>query len=184
LVVEWFAKCNTMCYFPEGWSAFWKKVTAHLDVRTGSDITEIKRLRNGKVSIMVNGKLELFDVLIVTSPLPVLHEFLDLSAKERALFSGVKNYRLVSSLVEASKHLKTSFCLDNTKRDRIGHVIGFEDYHPETSCYVTFQIVPHDMSPEKIRKLMVADARGFGSNVRHVVTQKAWNYFYHVPTEE
>jgi len=183
LLAEWFTKQDTMCYFPDGWTTFWSKVTSHMDIRLGSDITEIKRTKK-QIKIMVNGELERFDSLIITCPLPIVHEFLDITDAERALFSNVKSYRLVSSLVEGTKHPKTCFYVDNTKRHRIGHVIGFENYHPDSACYVTFQIVKPDTRPEDIRKMMTADARALGSSIKNVVTQKTWNYFYHVSPEE
>lgn len=181
VILDWLLGRHSMRYFPNGWRAFWETVSEGMDIRCGSNIEKIDRRKDGVV-IQVNGRAETFDELIISSRLDNL-PFLKRSREESELFSMIKSYRIVSTLVEADKPLQTSFVVENASRKRIGHVIGFENYHPASKCYVTFQLADHDLPLEKILSYAKDDCAALGSRVKRVVSQQAWDYFFYVPTE-
>lgn len=173
---------NMTCYFPGGWMALWEKVAALFDVRTGSTITSITR-GDDRITITCNGRAEVFDKLLVTSPLNRLDQFLDLVPEEQALFARIRHYRTVSMLVQLSAPLpKTFFFADNTNAAHVGHVIGVEGTFPHTKAGIVFQIVPEHMASQDYEAIMRQDLRDVGCEVENIIAQKEWEYFYHVDT--
>lgn len=184
LVGSWIAKQHKMCYFPNGWTSFWEKAAEGLEIRTGAEISAIKRdPRKKAVTIIANGVSEVFDALLITSPLNKLDAFLDLTAQEKKLFSRIRHYRIASTLFEASEPLDTGFLVENAHRERIGHVLGFEHYHQGSCCHVAFQIIEPDMDSKTVDRFLKEDVRKLNSKVQKIVFRKEWDYFYHVTTK-
>ena len=180
-VLSWLSGKNVMCFFPGGWSAFWQKIARGFDIRLKADVTWIKRGPHG-VTLTVNGRAETADQLVITSPLSKLEGLLDATPAEKTLFRAIRHYRVISTLIESTP-LKTAFLVDNTRRARAGHVIGFENYHPKTSCYVAFQLAYPDLDLGEAARLLEADVEALGGKIRKIVVQKSWDYFYHLPGE-
>ena len=173
-----------VCFFPSGWMKLWQKIAKTLDVRLNSRIASIRRDKGQGVEITVNRKKEMFDKLIITAPLNHVHEYLDITDKEKKLFAKIQHQRMVSTLVEGTAPLQTVFLADNAVPERMGHVLGTECYAPETNCSVLFQIVPKGMTQKKIRRLLEEDLAEMHCDVKHVVIQREWEYFYHVSSQD
>ncbi len=175
---------NEVCYFPAGWMELWEKIAEDLGVRKNASISSIQRKPKQGVRITAGRKTEVFDKLIITAPLNHAYEYLDVTAKEKILFSKIKSNRMISTLVEASTPMRTTFLADNSTPDRLGHVLGIEAYIPESRCSVLYQTVPEGMTKPKIRRLIIEDLKELGYDVQKIVTQKEWEYFYHVFAED
>lgn len=173
------------CYFPDGWLTLWQKVAAELDVRLNAKITEIRRGENG-IEIVNDGRTEMFDELIITVPLNKVVNFLDLSAEEKELFEKTHFNHMISTLVECSASLPQSFFFaDNAHAVRIGHVLGVENYYPETNTGVLFQIVPADMKDEEIDATIKSDLKEqLNCEVKRIVLKKDWEYFHHAESTD
>jgi len=175
---------SRVCFFPGGWAELWERVAADLDVRTGVKISSIQRLPDRAVQIFVDGTMEIFDTLLITTPLNHLSEYLDLTKEESDLFHKIRSQRMISTLVEGSVPLPTAFLADNAVPERNGHVLGIEAYVPETHCAVLFQTVPENMSKEDACRLLTEDLKDLGCEVQKIVLQKEWEYFYHVTSQD
>jgi hypothetical protein len=162
----------------------WEKVAKELTVRTGVTITSIKRTKKEGIEIWINNKKETFDHLIITAPLNHTESYLDLRAEEKRLFAKIESNRMVSTLIEGSIPLGNIFLADNTSLDRSGHVLGLECYKPETRCSVAFQVLPKGMTKQEGLALLKEDLLELGCEVKKIVTQHEWEYFYHVPSKE
>ena len=173
-----------VCFFPGGWMELWEKVAADLHVRLGAQITAIDRSSGQDVRITVNGKDEVFDRVIVTTPLNHAQAYLDLSEEESRLFPKIRSHRMISTLIEGSVPLHTGFLVDQAVPQRLGHVLGIEAYAPETKCAVLFQTAAPETSIEEICDTLTADLREFGCDVKQIVHQKDWEYFYHVSAQD
>ncbi|MEK7644237.1 MAG: FAD-dependent oxidoreductase [Patescibacteria group bacterium] len=173
------------CYFPDGWITLWKKVAGELDVRLNSVMKEIRRESNG-IKIILNGREEIFDRLIITVPLNKVGNFLDLDDREKELFAASRPNRLISTLVECSTSLPRSFFFaDNAHADRIGHVLGIENYYPETNTVVLFQVVGSDIKANEINAMILKDfEEQLNCEVKEIVLQKDWEYFHHASSED
>lgn len=183
LVASLLLNGHMTCYFSMGWQSLWEKVAAELEVRTSAALTSIVRSDN-HVLITEQGTTHVFDKLIVTSPLKRLQTFLDVDESEKSLFQKIRHYQMVSTLVQCTTPLPRSFFFaDNAHADRIGHVLGIENYYPETSAGVLFQVVPEDMGDDVIQSTLKEDLlRQVGCSVESSICQKKWEYFYHVDT--
>ncbi len=172
-----------VCFFPGGWQSLWERVAQDLDVRTGVSIDSIERFPRS-VHVTVNGSMEVFDTLLVTTPLNHADTFLDVSDQERRLFNKIRSHRMITTLVEGSIPLKTAFFADHVIPERLGHVIGANCFFPETNCSVLFQTVPETMSQDEINRMIVEDLRDMGCEVKKIIAQKDWEYFYFVSAED
>lgn len=174
---------SIMCFFPGGWTSLWEKAAEPLQVRSNTEIDSIVRQEEG-IQLSIQGKTEIFDALIIATPLQELHRFMDLTSAEKALFAQIRCQRMISTLVETSNSLPTGFLLHNVTPNRLGHVLGIENYYPETHTAVLFQTVPKTMSKTEIDQHILEDLRELGSQKTSIVFQKDWDYFFHVSSED
>lgn len=175
-----FFRKSMMCFFPDGWSRVWERMAQQLVVRVGSPVTQMV-FHSGKWSLSIqNGSVEQFDRVIVTSSLSSLAKIMSLDTEMESLFSEIRSYRMVSTLIEGSRALPSGFLVRNTNEDRFGHIQGIECYKPRTRCSVLFQVVPWNMRKAEIERIIREDLRVFDCRVKNIVVQKEWEYFYHV----
>lgn|GEM_PF-4782156 len=180
VITDWILGRKSMRYFPQGWTKFWETIAQDIPVRLKADIRSIRRDRAG-VLIDLPTATERFDCMILTGRLDQI-PFLDQSSEERTLFKTIKCYRIVSTLVKADRELATSFLVRNAKKSRHGHVIGFENYHPNQGTYVVFQLIPERMSLDQAFEILQKDCAELGSRVTQRIAQRVWDYFYYVPS--
>ena len=185
LLVSLLFNGNTTCYFPGGWTALWKKVASKLNVKCDARISEISR-ENNQIKIIEDDKTYFFDKLIVTTPLNKLETFLDIQQEEKELFKKIQYNRMISTLVEFSEPVqRSSFFADNTRSSRAGHVLGVENYYPETNFGVLFQTAPFGTSQDEINSMIQQDIlKELGCEVNKIILQKEWDYFYYVKTQD
>lgn len=177
-----FLRPSIMCFFPGGWSHVWERMAQQLVVRTDTPVLRLEH-QEGEWLLWTKAGVDFFDRIIVTSPLAQLGKMVELDSDLKHLVSQVDSYRMVSTLIEGSCALPSGFLLQNTSKTRFGHVQGFECYKPETKCSVLFQVVPWEMSKAEIEDLIRQDVSAYGCTVKRIVTQKEWEYFYHVSPE-
>ncbi|WP_319429880.1 FAD-dependent oxidoreductase [Mycobacterium sp. RTGN5] len=185
LIVDVLGLKNTRIeIFDNGWQELWKSVAKDFDVRCSSTITQITRhTENGQTTtaITVDGATDVYDRLILASPLDRSHEFMDLRADEHELFSKIQTHRYKVSLIEATS-LPHASVVDHVPRTMTGHVNLIARQHRDADVFTVYQQLEDVASEEGATELMLADVATMGARDAKVITAKTWSYFPHVST--
>jgi predicted NAD/FAD-binding protein len=186
LVVDVLGLKNTRIdIFDNGWQDLWKSLAKDFDVRCSSTITKITRhTRNGQTTTAVtaDGATEVYDRLILASPLDLSHQFMDLRPDERELFSKIHTHRYKVTLVEATS-LPHASVVDHVPRTMTGHVNLIARQHREADVFTVYQQL-EDVGEEEAAALMFQDMAAMGARDAKVITTKTWSYFPHVSTDD
>ncbi|TDO14296.1 flavin-dependent amine oxidoreductase [Mycobacterium sp. BK086] len=172
--------------FDNGWQELWKAVAKDFDVRCSSTITRITRhTDNGhpKTVITADDETEIYDRLILASPLDTSHLFMDLRPDERELFAKIKTHRYKVTLIEATS-LPHASVVDHVPRTMTGHVNLIARQHRDADVFTIYQQLEDVVDAEAATRLMFSDIAALGARDARVVTAKTWNYFPHVSTED
>lgn len=184
-----FVKCNLWTW-KDGTQHIWERLNDKIanPARLNCDITKVER-KDGKVLVTVNGKVEEYDKIIVTSPLQYLPNYFDASADEKELFSKIdyERYDVLACLIKKGQYPPISYYMfDNMEPKRLGHLMvyyrrwdGEEDQVITT--YALRKLVDTDEIPyEDCKKTVLADMKLCGSEVEKVIYERSWYYFPHV----
>lgn len=180
----WGSKAS-LTIFPEGWQRLMEEMAALVDVRLGSQVENILRTESDhktEITVTAGGRSETFDRILLSLPLPQLKTIMDLSDEEASLGELVCNYRYRVALIEA-RHLPHATVAEHVVRDTIGHVVAIAHFHPDTDVYSIYQLAEDGMSSDDLNRLMNEDIEQAGGSVESVITERFWNYFPHVKTE-
>lgn len=122
----------------EGTQSIYEAVNEHLKHPAVLNANVSKIVRGDKVTLTVNGKEEVFDKLILTTPLQVgeiknpvaqgLDSYLDVTEKERELFSKIdyERYDTMAFVTAPEKYPEASFyVVDNMTPETLGHGMVF-----------------------------------------------------------
>jgi hypothetical protein len=172
--------------FDNGWQELWKAVAKDFDVRCASTITQITRHSGDgqiKTAITVDDATDVYDRLILASPLGSSHQFMDLRPDERELFSKIRTHRYKVTLIEATS-LPHASVVDHVPRAMAGHVNLIARQHRGADVYTIYQQLEEDISEDDATSLMYEDVASMGAHNARVITTKAWNYFPHVSTDD
>src|SRR5690606_28451261 len=94
--------------FPYGFQTLWEALAAQLDVRYNAEVTAVRRMHppgyGSMIKLTVTGYDEelTFDRVIISAPLDVVPQFLDVTAEERDLFERVKTNNYYVSIFAAA----------------------------------------------------------------------------------
>jgi len=174
----------------EGTMSIWQGVDKHLLHQTtlNSEVTKIVR-KDNKVYVTVNGKEEVFDKLIVTTPLDHFAEYADGTEEEKALFSKIIHERYCSmSTRQAKGNCPTisSYIFDNMTPETRGHLMVY--YHRwedlKDQPITTYSLLNHenmeDVSYDFMKKTVLEDMTKCGHPVTKVEIDREWYYMPHV----
>lgn len=177
-----------MSSFPSGWQSLWEKVAENVVVRLEHPVTSLERKDDGKIRVGVttSGKKlidEVFDKVIITSPLHQVDRFMKVTKEERELFGKIKNYRYIVTIFKGS-HLPHASQVDHASSNTIGHVNFYGHFQSDRDIYSCYQLLSDDMDYSDALSLLQNDVKEVGGEVKEVLYQKIWDYFPHVKTED
>ena len=196
-----FVKINLWTW-KEGTQYIWEQLDAHLKhpARLQSNISSVER-KDGKVYVTVNGKVEEYDKIIVTSPLYVANkenrkdglvgmvDYFDAREDEKALFSKIdyERYDVQAFTTEPDKHPEISYYVfDNMLKERLGHLMVYYRRWKDTIDQVitTYALRKHkdtrEIPYEECKKMVQDDLKIMGNPAKEIINEWSVYYFPHV----
>lgn len=187
LVVDVLGLKNTrIAIFDNGWQELWKAIAKDFDLRCSSTITQISRhTENGLMTtaITADDATEVYDRLVLASPLDTSHLFMDLRPDERELFAKIQTHRYKVTLIEATS-LPHASVVDHVPRTMAGHVNLIARQHRDADVFTVYQQIEDVVSEEDATALLFDDIAAMGVRDAKVIAAKTWNYFPHVSTDD
>ena len=160
--------------------------------RLNSDITKVER-KDGKVYVTVNGEVEEYDKLIITSPLQFFPNYADAREDEAKYFSKIEyeRYDVLAVETRPEDHPEISYYVfDNMTPDRLGHLMVYYRRWRDTKDQVitTYALRKHKNSEEipydACRQMVLEDLKVMKNPASNVVNEQSWYYFPHVFSED
>ena len=188
-----FVKVNLWTW-KDGTQSIWEHLNDKIEhpALLDSDITKVER-KDGKVFITVNGKVEEFDKLIVTSPLQYFGEYADIRDDEKRYFDKIdyERYDTMGFTTKPEDAPEISYyIMENMTPERLGHLMVYYHRWPEVQdqMYVTYTLRKHkggkELGYEDTKKTVLDDLKVMGNPAEKVIDEGAWYYFPHVFTED
>ena len=199
-----FVKINLWTW-KDGTQFIWESLNEHLKnpARLNSCISSVER-HDGKVYVTVNGEVEEYDKIIVTSPLYVpnkegrddglvgMVDYFDAREEEKKLFSKIEyeRYDVLAVETKPEDHPDISYYVfDNMIPKRLGHLMVYYRRWRDTVDQVitTYALRKHKNSEEvpyeKCRKMVLHDLKKMHNPASKVVNEWSVYYFPHVFSE-
>lgn len=196
-----FVKVNLWTW-KNGTQYIWEQLNEHLKnhARLNSTISKVER-KDGKVYVTVNGEVEEYDKIIVTSPLYVpnkenrrdglvgMVDYFDAREDEKELFSKIEyeRYDVQAFTTEPDKHPEISYYVfDNMVKERLGHLMVYYRRWKDSIDQVitTYALRKHkDMAEidyDVCKKMVQDDLRIMGNPAKEIVNEWSVYYFPHV----
>jgi protoporphyrinogen oxidase len=188
-----FVKLNLWTW-KDGTQSIFERLNAKLQnpARLNCAVTKIVRA-DGKVTVTVNGKDEVYDRLIVTAPLQYFPEYADATAEEKELLSKIdyERYDVLSFLTKPEDHPKTSYYIfDNMKPERYGHLMVYYNRWRDANdqMLTTYALRNRRNHPEipyeDCKKQVLEDLKTMHNPASEVTGEQSWYYFPHVYSED
>ncbi len=178
----------------EGTQFIWESLNDKLKnhARLNSKITKVER-KDGKVYVTVNGEVEEYDKLIITSPLQFFPDYADAREDEKKYFSKIEyeRYDVLAVETRPEDHPEISYYVfDNMTPDRLGHLMVYYRRWRDTKDQVitTYALRKHKNSEEipydACRQMVLEDLKVMKNPASNVVNEQSWYYFPHVFSED
>ncbi|MGK3962092.1 FAD-dependent oxidoreductase [Sorangium sp. So ce118] len=167
--------------FPtEGMQRVWIELAKTLDVRLRSEVTRLVRTAQG-VELTVNGEVQTFDRVIVTTLLDQAATFMEFPDDVAGMIKELRTYRFVVSLLEVEGLERQNLLLlyENTWRKNMGRVLAIGSGYADSNVFLTFQISDGSLGQEELDRLLEEDIVRHGGKILRVITKKTWAYFPH-----
>ena len=188
-----FVKVNLWTW-KEGTQSIWETLNAALKhpALLNSDITDVTRA-DGKVTITVNGRVEVFDKLIVTAPLQFFGQYADIRDDEKAHFDKIEfeRYDTQAFLTKPEDAPEISYyIMENMVPERLGHLMVYYRRWADTidQPYVTYTLRKHaggeELGYEETKKQVLDDLTVMGNPAEKVIDEGKRYYFPHVLTDD
>lgn len=188
-----FVKINLWTW-KNGTQFIWESLNGKLmhPAEVNSDISAVER-RDGKVYVTVNGAVECFDKIIVTSPLQYMEQYFDIRDDEKEFFSKIdyERYDVQAFTTTPENHPEISYYVfDNMVPERLGHLMVYYRRWVDKIDQVitTYALRKHkDMDEvpyDKCRQVVQDDLKIMGNPVDKVINEWSVYYFPHVFTED
>jgi hypothetical protein len=170
-------------YMPrEGWTAFWERLAAQMDVRLNSEITAITRDPSGCEIHFADGTSQAFDQIVCAIPMTDFAAMTVPTANERAVMDAIEWGGYAITLFAAghwfSSHIK-AFSDHTLPGSAPGRLVSArrEGYEEGLGghLYIGCQI-PGPYSGPELVELLVADVEARGGDVSNVIRQQVWTY--------
>lgn len=193
--VRQFLSTGRLWTWKNGTQSIWEGVNKNLQhpAILNSEVTGIKR-NTDKITVQINGEHEeVFDHLIICTPLEMFLDYADPTEQESALFSKIvhKKYFTMALRPEEGKDPDISYYFfDNMTPETRGHLMVF--YHRWPDCIhqplVTFTLRNHknmeDVPFDEAKETTIADMAKAGLPVDKIERIDDWYYFPHVNSED
>ena len=200
-----FVKVNLWTW-KDGTQYIWEQLNAHLKnpARLNSTIEKVER-KDGKVYVPVNGTVEAYDKIIVTSPLYVpnkenrkdglvgMVDYFDARQDEKELFSKIdyERYDVLAVETKPEDHPEISYYVfDNMVPAKLGHLMVYYRRWRDTKDQVitTYALRKHkDMEEvpyDVCRQTVLDDLKVMGNPASNVINEWSVYYFPHVFSED
>ena len=177
-----------------GTQYIWESLNDHLKhpARLTSKITKVER-KDGKVYVTVNGEVEEYDKLIVTSPLQFFPDYADAREDEEKYFRKIdyERYDVLAVETRPEDHPEISYYVfDNMTPDRLGHLMVYYRRWRDTKDQVitTYALRKHknseEISYDACRTMVLEDLKIMKNPATNVVNEQSWYYFPHVFSDD
>lgn len=187
-----FLKVNLWTW-KDGTQYIFEQLNDHLlhGARLNSDITKVER-HDGKVFVTVNGAVEEYDEVIITSPLQYMPDYFDATEQERDLFGKItyKAYDVLAVETKPEDHPEISYyVMDNMVPQRLGHLMVYynrwrDDVNQPITTYAIRNHKDMDDIPySQCKQMVLDDLKAFGNAASNVINEQSWYYFPHVDSE-
>ncbi|MCR4588729.1 MAG: FAD-dependent oxidoreductase [Lachnospiraceae bacterium] len=187
-----FVKCNLWTW-KDGTQSIWERLNDKLcnKARLNCDITKVER-KDGKVFVTVNGQVEEYDKIIVTSPLQYIPDYFDATQDEKDLFSKIdyERYDVLAVETKPEDHPEISYYVfENMEPERYGHLmVYYRRWRDEVNQVITtYALRNHTGDPEipyeTCKKTVLDDLKTMKNPASAVVNENSWYYFPHVDSE-
>lgn len=184
-----FVKCNLWTW-KDGTQSIWERLNDKLQnhARLNSDISQVER-KNDKVYVTVNGEVEEYDKIIITSPLQYMPDYFDATAEERELFSKIdyERYDVLAVETKPEDHPDISYYVfDNMTAERYGHLmVYYRRWRDDVNQPITtYALRNHTGDPEipyeTCKKMVLDDLKVMKNPASNVINENSWYYFPHV----
>ena len=188
-----FVKINLWTW-KDGTQSIWERLNDKLKhpARLNSDITKVER-KDGKVCVTVNGKVEEYDKIIVTSPLQYMDQYFDIREDEKSHFDKIEyeRYDVMAVETKPEDHPEISYYVfDNMVPERLGHLMVYYRRWRDTKDQVitTYALRKHkdtkEIPYEEVKKTVLEDLKVMKNPASKVVNEWSTYYFPHVFTED
>ncbi len=170
-----------------GLQSLWERVASKLpDVRTGASVEAIER-RDGLVRVLVNGRIETFDRLVVATPLDESLSLLDATLDERALFSRVRYFDYYTVVARATGLPTEGFYILRPNADdpaRLGHCVAVHHRHPGSDVHTFYAYGDARIDESVVLERLRDDLARMGGALGEVSLVRRWKYFPHVTADD
>lgn len=200
-----FVKVNLWTW-KEGTQYIWECLDAKLKnhARLNSKIEKVER-KDGKVYVTVNGAVEEYDKIIVTSPLYVANkekrsdglvgmvDYFDTHEDEMELFSKIdyERYDVQAFTTTPENHPEISYYVfDNMEKARLGHLmVYYRRWKDDVKQMITtYALRKHKDTPEipyeECRDIVREDLKVMGNPAKEFHNEWSVYYFPHVFSED
>ncbi len=178
----------------DGTQSIWEHLNDTLKhpARLNSDITKVER-KDGKVFVTVNGKVEEYDKIIVTSPLQHMPDYFDIRDDEKAHFSKIEyeRYDVIAVETKPEDHPEISYYVfDNMVPERLGHLMVYYRRWRDTKDQVitAYSLRKHkdrkEIPYDKCKQMVLDDLKVMGNPASNVVNEWTTYYFPHVFSQD
>lgn len=178
----------------EGTQSIWEGVDNKLKnhARLNCDVTKIDR-HDGKVYLTVNGTVEEYDKLIVTSPLDSFKDYADIRDDEKSHFDKIdyERYDVMGITMKPEHYPEISYYIfDNMKPERYGHLMVYYKRWQDTvdAPITTYVLRNHRNKPlisyDAAKKTVLNDLKVMHNPADTIIKEAAWYYFPHVFAED
>ena len=178
----------------EGTQSIWEAVDRKLKnpSRLNSAISKIER-HDGKVYITVNGNVEEYDKMIVTSPLDSFGDYADIREDEKKYFDRIdyERYDTMAVTIKPENYPEISYYIfENMTPERYGHLmVYYRRWHDtEDAPITTYVLRNHKDKPlipyEAAKKTALNDLTVMHNPADKIINESAWYYFPHVFSED
>ena len=175
---------NQAYVFPDGIQSLWICVAQENNVQYNADITHIDR-KADVISIEVDGVIEEFDSLILTTPLDEIENFIDLTNAERTLFNKIEtlDYQTILCTVK-NLPKKSGFIPDNFSAERSGHPVFWYYRHAGSNIYSFYVLAVMMINQDVVINNLNSLVAKMGGEIEVVHQVVDWKYFPHVGTHD
>jgi predicted NAD/FAD-binding protein len=168
-------------YLLEGYQKLFEIIAQPFELILGANITKIDRHQS--IDILCDGQKRSFDALILAAPFQKTAGFLDLVAKERALFGKIKtfNFYTVTATVKNLPPDHLIFIPNHLTSHRAGRMVSWYRRWPDRDVAVFYLLSHQHHSMDRLVTGLRSDLARVGAEMTKVLRCDHWNYFPHVP---
>ncbi|HPF21928.1 MAG TPA: FAD-dependent oxidoreductase [Hyphomonas sp.] len=171
-------------YMPvEGWSEFWERLCANMDVRLEAQIRQIERKDGTQTITLADGTKETFDALVCAMPVDRFAALLEPTESERVVADSVRWGGFATTLISSEDWFEEQIeyysetCLPGAEPAQLlsarreGYDAGLGGH-----LYIANQL-PGTYSGPELVEILREEVTKRGATINAVIQQEVWEYF-------